>query len=71
MPKKSVIVSEVPVLVVEMFGEAAERDVFPPAQMVALVGVIVGAVGAGFTVITRSSVVFAQGLLLPIVQRRV
>ena len=68
---KSVIVIDPPVEVEDVLGDEAESAVLLPWQIVALVGDIVGTDGAGFTVITTSSVVFPQGALLPIVHRKV
>ena len=71
VPMKSVMVRLPPLKLAEAFGDADASPVLPPWQIMALVGDIVGTEGAGFTVITTSSVVFPQGALLPIVHRKV
>ena len=70
MPLNAGNVNDPPVKVAVTSGSEAARPTLLPAQMLALVGVMVGALGVGFTVITTSLLLAVHGLLL-IVQRSV
>ncbi len=63
--KKSVIVIVLPfALLTVVLGDEAESPVLPPLQIVAEVGVIVGAVGTAFTVMVTLLEEAEQGELL-------